>query len=442
MARILVRSAQDPRKVLPPEKSARAMGGNSGNLLYANGVQRALSLPENVVTSGGFGAHTLDDASAWIAKANSRYDHYVIPMSNAFRFGFSQGLVRMTEIVRGLDMPVTVVGVGAQTTADAADADHEEFAMGKTGSTWAPDKKAVDEHNGVVRGFVEAVLEKSTTIGVRGEVTKRYLESIGIDGDRVDVIGCPSLYTWGPDLQITKKVDEITVSSPVSMNVDFRVRGIAEIVDKNARMYPRLTSPAQDSRSARLIMSGEEQFDMTKRDRRLPIHADHQLYQEGRLLFYSNPWGWIESMRDQHFTFGNRLHGNIAALLAGTPVHLLAHDSRTLELADYHAIPNTLISSFAEAPSAAELYETVDYTRFNELMPVRFANYLEFLHRNDLATIFDEGRDTAREAAAFDKQIEAGKATGPVRSNGITEAPRMPGSGRGLVERLKNALRR
>src|SRR5699024_6652218 len=57
MARILVRSAQDPRKVLPPEKSARAMGGNSGNLLYANGVQRALSLPENVVTSGGFGAH-------------------------------------------------------------------------------------------------------------------------------------------------------------------------------------------------------------------------------------------------------------------------------------------------------------------------------------------------------------------------------------------------
>ena len=40
------------------------------------------------------------------------------------------------------------------------------------------------------------------------------------------------------------------------------------------------------------------------------------------------------------------------------------------------------------------------------------------------------------------EQIEAGKATGPVRSNGITEAPRMPRSKLGLIDRVKDALRR
>lgn len=411
MTRILVRSAQDPRKVLDATASSRKMGGNSGNLLYSNAVQRALSTEQNVITAGGFLAHTLEDPTEWLAKANKRYDHYVIPMSNAFRFGFSRGLERMTEIVRGLDMPVTVVGVGAQTTAEAADAETDQFQMGKTGSGWKPEQTDVERHDRVVHDFVAAVLEKSATIGVRGEVTKRYLESIGIEGDRVDVIGCPSLYTWGPDLRVEPRVAKITSKSKISLNVDFRVKGIGAIVEKNTEMYPRLTSPVQDSKSARMIISGEDKFDMAKRDLRLPIHTGHALYQSHRLLFYPNPWGWVEAMNEQDFTFGNRLHGNIAALLAGTPVHLLAHDSRTVELAEYHAIPHTLISDFEEPPSAAELFAEIDYTRFNELMPIRFQTYLEFLQRNGLETIFDEGKN----ADAFDQQIAAGKTVGAVR---------------------------
>ena len=409
--RILVRSAQDPREILGATKSTRQMGGNSGNLLYSNAVQRGLSVEQNTITAGGFAAHTLDDASDWIAKANRRFDRYVVPMSNAFRYGFSQGLERMTTIVRGLDMPVTVVGVGAQTTADAAEAGNDDFRMGKTGSAWAPSASDVERHDGVVRNFVEAVLEKSATIGVRGEVTKRYLESIGIDGGRVDVIGCPSLYTWGPDLRITKRVEQLKANSKISMNVDFRVKGIGEIIEKNAAMYRNMTSPVQDSKSARMIITGQDQFDMAKRDPLTPIHREHVLYQTRRLVYYPNPWGWIESMKSQDFAFGNRLHGNISALLAGTPVHLIAHDSRTVELAEYHAIPHTLITDFDEAPSAAELFAQADYTRFNELQPVRFQTYLDFLHRNGLETVFDEGQS----ADAFDHAIEAGKRVGPVR---------------------------
>lgn len=129
------------------------------------------------------------------------------------------------------------------------------------------------------------------------------------------------------------------------------------------------------------------------------------------MVYYPNPWGWIESMKRQRFAFGSRLHGNIAALLAGTPAHLLAHDTRTLELAEYHCIPHTRLSEQDDPPSAAELYGKSSYQRFNQMQPVRFQTYLQFLHRNGFTTVFDEGQS----AAEFDARIRQGQRTGPVR---------------------------
>lgn len=413
MSRILLRSALDPHRVVSAYEATRKMGGNSGNLLYANGVHRCLSVEPNTVTAGGFRAHNLEDPTEWIDKVNHRYDRYVMPMSNAFRYMFGEGLQRMTTIIRGLDMPVTVVGVGAQTAAEARDPRAGEFQMGRTGSGRLPKEVDTARHNQIVHDFVEAVLEKSASIGVRGEITKRYLETVGIDPARVDVIGCPSLFTWGPDLRVTRRVGALTARSRVSMNIDFRVNGIGRILEKNMELFPRLTSPVQDSNSARMILTGKDPYDMTKRDRLTPIHTGHPLYQSGQLLWYPNAWGWIEAMKAQEFAFGNRLHGNIAALLAGTPAFLLAHDSRTLEIAEYHGIPYGLIGDFTQAPSAGELYGMADYTRFNELAPIRFQTYLDFLHRNGLETIFDDGNSDA--AAAFDRGIAAGKRVGAVR---------------------------
>jgi hypothetical protein len=384
------------------------MGGNSGNLLYAHSVHRALSIPENEVKAGGFMAHTLDDPSEWIAKVNKQYDQYVIPMSNAFRFGFSTQLTKMTEIVRGLDMPVTVVGVGAQAGVPAHE--DEGFVMGKTGSSWRPDPEDVKAHDRVVFDFVSAVLEKSVSFGVRGEYTKRYLEALGLDGDRIDVIGCPSLFTWGADLKIKRRTRRITRRSAISMNVDYRVDGIGAVVEHNTARYRRMTSPSQDSRSARMIIRGEDQYTMTNRDPRTPIHTGHPLFTEKRLLFYPNPWGWIESFKKIDFAFGNRLHGNIAAILGGAPAHLLAHDSRTTELAEYHGIPHSFLADYTTPPSAAELHKKTDYSEFNKLHPQRFQTYLDFLHRNKFTTVFDRGQN----AAEFDKRIKKGRQTGPV----------------------------
>ncbi|WP_284293767.1 polysaccharide pyruvyl transferase family protein [Luteimicrobium album] len=226
MKKILIRSPQAPSERLDPITSTRRIGSNLGNLLYINGVYRSLSTESADITAGAFRAHSLEDPAEWLAKVNKRFDRFVVPMSNAFRVSFSEGLEGLTRIVEGLDMPVTVIGVGAQAPVDAVDPETGRVRMGRTGSSSSANDAKLERHDDVVRRFVKAVLERSESIGVRGPITQSYLVSLGFDADRVDVIGCPSLFTWGPGLRISKGRRPLSRRSRVSMNVDYRVAGM------------------------------------------------------------------------------------------------------------------------------------------------------------------------------------------------------------------------
>ena len=57
--------------------------------------------------------------------------------------------------------------------------------------------------------FCNAVLEKSRSIGVRGEITQEYLVRLGIKRRKIDVIGCPSMYTFGDFLPLKKATESI-----------------------------------------------------------------------------------------------------------------------------------------------------------------------------------------------------------------------------------------
>ena len=80
----------------------------------------------------------------------------------------------------------------------------------------------------------------------------------------------------------------------------------------------------------------------------VPVSSKHPLIRENRVRFFLDPKTWFDHLAQYDFSFGTRIHGNIAALLAGTPAVLLAHDSRTLELADYHQIPHRVIDQLPE----------------------------------------------------------------------------------------------
>ena len=125
---------------------------------------------------------------------------------------------------------------------------------------------------------------------------------------------------------------------------------------------------------------------------RLPVHTSHPLFVENKVRFFVDPWPWIEDLRGVDFAFGTRIHGNIAALLAGTPAFVLAHDSRTLELARYFEIPHRRMTDVPPDTDAAELYAEADYGALMRGHAARFATFSAFLARHGLSTCSPKAR--------------------------------------------------
>jgi hypothetical protein len=82
---------------------------------------------------------------------------------------------------------------------------------------------------------------------------------------------------------------------------------------------------------------------------------------------------------------------------------LLPHDSRTLELADYHDLPHRRTTGSIADLTAEELYGEYDPTGFNAGYAGRFHQYLSFLERNGLAHVYADGQENPQFADRVDR---------------------------------------
>jgi len=382
MARILIRAGKDPFTAVVPETTLTqdVFNSNSGNYLFQHSVWKALDVaPHELVANSTLSerrAASPDDA----ARINEEFDHFVIPMANSFRADFADKLENLTRLIEQLTIPTTVIGIGAQAPADRS-------------------FDALADVRDVTQRFVAAVLDRSPSIGVRGEFTRDFLVHLGFPADVVDVIGCPSLFLHGPDHQVHRKVESLRADSPLGLNLTPEVPGIGAFATEQAARHPHLTYVGQDQHDLRLLLWGVTHPHVT--DPLAPTHLRHPLYQQDRMRLFVDTWSWYDFLAEQDFVYGTRFHGNVAALLAGTPALMLAHDSRTLELAEYHRMPHRLQPHFDAPISVEELYEATDLTAFNDAMPERFSRYAAFLERNGLEHRWQPGRD----ATQFDTRL-------------------------------------
>jgi hypothetical protein len=383
MARILVRAHKHPLKVASAETTLarHLIGDNVGNLVFSQAVIRLLSVEGNDLDT----TKLIKDRAAQI---NEKYDHLVIPLANAFRRDFLYRLVPMTDIIEKLTIPVSVVGVGAQATLKGS-------------------VSAADQVNPEVQRFVRTALRRSPSIGVRGEFTERYLRGLGFSADEVDVIGCPSMFMYGPDLSVAKRAEFLGPESRIALNISPYVKAMGPISLDHAERYPRLDYIAQDHLTLELLLCGTYRSDtpVSATTTEVPVTLDHPLIRQDRVRFFLDPRTWMEHLAGYDFSFGTRIHGNIVAVLAGTPAVVLAHDSRTLELADYHQIPSRTLSS-ARRIDAAQLYAEADWAPLNSGHPSRWQTFAAFLRRHGLTHVYDEGQtanrfDTALAATTF-----------------------------------------
>lgn len=407
MTRLLVRSGKDPFTPVVAESTLTqdVFNSNSGNYLFQHAVWKALSIDGAELVSNGTLSERVVPAHGDAARVNEEFDHFVIPMANAFRPDFAPRLDRLSELLKDVTIPVTVVGIGAQ----------------------APHGQGIESLEPIadtVRRFVGLVLDRSASIGVRGEFTRSYLLGLGFPESSVEVIGCPSLYLHGRDFRVDKKVDSISTDSPLALNLTPEVAGIGAFATAQAERHPNLTYIGQDANDLRMLLWGTP-FPHVH-DPLVPVHLEHPLYQSDRIRLFLDTWTWYDFLATQDFAYGTRFHGNVAALLGRTPALLLAHDSRTLELAEYHRMPYTLMPEFTAELKAEDLYAATDMSEFNAAMPEGFDRYTAFLERNGLEHIWAEGN----RSGDFDERLAAATFPAPVH-------PLIASDGHEIASRLK-----
>jgi len=391
MPQILIRAHKSPFTAADADTTYRQnlIGNNTGNLVFSQAVYRLLSTSDNGLETSGL-------ARSHPRVINSRFDHVVIPLANAFRSTYLETLDALSNLIEQLTIPVTVLGVGSQASLKGS-------------------YKGADRVKPATTRFVRAVLNRSPSIGVRGEQTRDYLKSLGFGDEHIKVIGCPSMFMYGPDLHVEKKVDSLTFGSPIAFNVSPYVPQMGPISLYAAEHFPRLVYMGQNLQTLELMLYGS--YTKGKKMSAMaaagaPITLDHPLIRSDRVRFFLDPKTWFEHLSQYDFSFGTRIHGNIAALLAGTPALLLAHDSRTLELAEYHEIPHRTITSIEADADAISLYAESDWHALNKAHPDRWDVFAAFLEEHRLTHIYEEGRHSS----AFDDRLAATEFPPPVRT--------------------------
>lgn len=351
------------------------IGRNNGNLIFGAASHKLFSTADTVVEANRYKIN-----KSMADEVNSDYDGFVLPLANAFRPGFESELLRTTEFIERLKMPFLMLSGGAQLPLDG-------------------DPTGLKQIEPTVRRFARAVLEKSSALTVRGELTADYLKSLGFKD--VLVVGCPSMTMNGRGHRV-EKADKLEPGSKIAYNVQTTNPFAGELIDDADRRFDATYMP-QDSATLELMLWGTSPY--TSEDSRLPLDRIHRQFAEGRAEFQLDASTWIRRMRDTEFSFGPRIHGNIAAILAGTPAIVLAHDGRTLELSRYHGVPSADLNTDPCPTSVEEAYGLADFTEFNRGHAERFDRLSDFLHENGFNHIYDAGQEDARHQ--YEKQLSA-----------------------------------
>lgn len=388
MTRILLRGGKDPFEMIPAHHRRAWHGGgffatNTGNLLFADAVHRLLSVPGAEIAMDANRLARTDHTDATAAAVEEQYDHVVLPLANALRVEWAPMLDRLSGLIERLTIPVTVVGMGAQ------------FALGHLDATLPDDVVAAQ------RRFVRAVLDHSARIGVRGQITADHLARLGFGPEHVQVIGCPSLF-WRssmPQVRDERATGQLHRDDPIILTIGTTTRPeILPFIDRAAEEFPQLVYVAQREYDLALLQWGRDAEGL---DPRLPVNREHRLYREDRIRLFLDSRPWVDFASRHRFAVGTRLHGSVAAILGGTPALMVAHDSRTLEVADYHAIPYRELGQVRPQTSVAELFELADYNAFNAGVTERWERLTGFLEANGLAHVGPEGNP------AYDERLAA-----------------------------------
>ncbi|MBQ3425451.1 MAG: polysaccharide pyruvyl transferase family protein [Clostridia bacterium] len=401
MRKILVHAGLSPldRPDMDTVFRERLFTTNSGNLLFQYTAYRSLMTEDTQFISRFLDRGDLDDA--FVERVNGECECVILPMANNFRPGYD--LIRhLTAFVRRLKIPCVVMGVGLQ--ADSADDIRGGFPF--------------DED---VKSFVDAVLDHSAQLGLRGELTAEYLTKLGYSPERhFTVTGCPSMYARGIALP-EPRLMPLTAEDPVSINYrKEQPGGLFAFMDRALSRYGRYTLLFQRVEEMFALRYGlpvmYEYRQHQDDDKPFPTSRSDPRVRKGHAAGFANAEAWFDCMARQRLSVGCRIHGNIAAVLSGTPALVFTIDTRTEELCRYHRIPFIPASQIDPDTDLRTLYEATDFAAVTRDHSRRFAHFVDFLNANGLTHVCGEGALPG--STPFDRAVAALPRWGEITSKG------------------------
>jgi len=376
MRKVLMRAVMSP---LGDNKAIEVItknliGDNAGNMIFAYSMFRTVmtedTVVDNIATNRFFSKEEID-------QINNEYECFIIPLANAFRVSFIKELECLTDLVKGLKIPCVVAGVGIQAKIGA-------------------DMTKPFKFDEATKNFVNAILEKSSMVGVRGQITGDYLKRLGyIEDKHYTVIGCPSMYMYGKDLP-KARVNGLTKNSSVSINFKIDLpQKMHDVFERSMKEIPNYHFIPQSIHELRLLYDGVP-YPVKKHKvipENYPLSLASEIYREDKILGFTNVDSWLEFLRSVDFSFGSRIHGNIAAVLAGAPCFVFAYDARIYELADYHNIPFMKVMDMNDGTNILDIYEKTDFSSVQRGHEERFMHFIDFLNTNGIQHIYDRNGD-------------------------------------------------
>ena len=400
-------------------------GGNTGNMVYAAGTMNVLAEKDTIIDPSYYWPEWSngDWSAEKIERVNSEYSAFIIPMADAFRPDFANHLDEYTKLLKQLKIPCIVIGIGLRAPYEP----HVE------------NKRPFDES---VKAFVTEVLNHSACLGLRGEITGKYLSRLGfMEGRDYQVIGCPSLFMHGTSIAYRDVPDSIKKYC-TNTNTSFANRISSDFLVKSCEQFSDHYLIQQRYVEAKdiILSSTRKTEDLYVFDR--PTVA--KMKRHDRIKYFTNVPEWQMFLEDADLFVGNRFHGTAMAILSGTPSVMIPFDGRTRELTEFHHIPSIPEAEIKEGCTILDYLEKLDFTAFRKNHLSGVLNYKEFLKKNGLDSILDEKLEWPLGSSTFEKRIlDQGIKSDIICYNSAslaTKVKRLLYEGRNKLARTKNRI--
>ncbi len=302
-----------------------AAGVNLGNLVFRHALRYLLQDLDSFEPMTGPEFRAIE--------AKDQIDHMIISCANWLGSTQRDELFNggRAEMVESVDCPVTAFGLGVQAASMQSD---EPVKLGP---------------NAIRLG--RALSERAAQISVRDELTRRSLEAAGINN--AVVTGCPSNFiNCDPDLgkQLGDKADRLRSSLGSWGDVRTAISEVTGGHSASGAVLKRQLRMMDETPAFYILQTpGLLPFLMGERNNIPNEYKDNNPFmgEPGRLtrtlkskgLHFTDVDAWMDFSRTCDISLGMRIHGTMVPLQAVVPSVLIAHDSRTVGLAEAMSVP-------------------------------------------------------------------------------------------------------